>query len=76
MDIVLNSLASSLGRCLEQRSHIYIEATVGITSSYNLSTTVVTILTHLGDEDTRTTTFLLCELISQLACQLEVAIVL
>ena len=35
----------------------------------------MTILSHLGDEDTRTATFSLCKLLSQLASQLKVLIV-
>ena len=76
MHIVLDSHTSSLFRGLEQRSHIHVEATVGITCCHYLCTTVVTVLTHLGNEDTRTTTFLLCELVGQLLSLLEVLVVL
>ncbi len=57
-----NSLAGSFSRSLEQRSHIHVETTVGITGSYNLSTTVVSVLTHLSDHDTRLATFFLGKL--------------
>ena len=76
MYVVLHGLTGSLLRSLEQRTHIYVETTIGITGSYDLSTTVVTILTHLSDEDTRTTAFLLCELVGKLLGLLEVAIIL
>ena len=66
MHIVLNSLASSLGRCLEQRSHIHVETTVSIASSYHFSTTVVTILSHLSDEDTWTATLFFSKLFGEL----------
>ena len=68
VDVVLNGLASSLGRSLEQRSHIDVEATVCISRSHYFCTTVVTVLTHLGYEDTGAATFLLGELIGQLTC--------
>ena len=76
MDIVLYSLTSSLGRRLEQRSHIHVEATVSITCSHHFCTTVVTILPHLSDEDTRTTTLSLGKLIGHLLGLLEVCIIL
>ena len=50
--------------------------TVCVASGYNLCTTVVTVLTHLCDEDTRTATLLLCELVGQLLGQLKFAVVL
>ena len=76
MNIVLDSFTGSLLRSLEQRTHVDVEAAVGITCSHHFGTTVVTVLTHLGNEDTRTATFLLSEFIGQLASQLEVAVVL
>ena len=76
VNVVLNSLACSLGGSLEQRSHIHVKSAVGITCCHYLCTTVVTVLTHLGNEDTWTTSFLLCELLSELASQIEVAVVL
>ena len=76
VNVVLNSLAGSLGRSLEQRSHIYVKATVGIACCHYLSTAVVTVLSHLGYEDTGTATFLLSELVCQLASQLKLAVVL
>lgn len=55
MNVVLNRFTGSLGRCLEQGSHIHIEATVGISGCNNLGTAVVTVLAHLGYHDTRLT---------------------
>ena len=74
--IILDSLTSSLGRCLEQWTHIHVEATIGITCCHYLCTTVVTILTHLGNEDTRTTTLLLSKLVGKALGLLEVFVVL
>ena len=74
--VVLDSLASSLSRCLEQRAHIDVETAVGIAGSYYLGTTVVTVLTHLGYHDTRATALLLCKLFGQLTSLLEVLVVL
>ena len=72
MYIVLHCLTSSLCRSLEQRSHIHVEAAVGISGSYHLCTTVMTVLTHLRHEDTRTATFLLGKLFCQRTGFLEV----
>ena len=74
--IVLHSLLGSLFRSLEQRSHIHVEAAISITRCYNLGTTVVTVLTHLGNHDTRLTTFFLGKLCRQTAGFLEVCVVL
>ena len=76
MHIVLDSHTSSLFRGLEQRSHIHVEATVGITCCHYLCTTVVTVLTHLGNEDTRTTTLLLSKLVGKALGLREVFVVL
>ena len=61
MDVVLHRLLSRLGGSLEQGSHIHIEATVCVARGYHFSTTVVPVLTHLGNHDTRLTTFFLCK---------------
>ena len=76
VNVVFYSLAGSFGRSLEQRSHIHVETTVCITCSYNFSTTVVSVLTHLSDHDTRLATFFLGKLGSQLTSLLEVCIFL
>ena len=75
MNVVFNSLASSFRRSLEQRSHIHIEATVSITGCYDFSTTVVTVLSHLCNHDTRLTPLFLRELLGQFTSTFEVAIV-
>ena len=46
-----------------------------ITGCNNFCTTVVSVLTHLGDHDTWLTTFSLSELLTHLLCFLEVRIV-
>ena len=74
MHVVLDSLASSLGRSLEQRAHIYVEATVGISRSYHLGTTVVTILSHLRNHDTRLTALFLGKFFAQFRCPNEIGI--
>ena len=75
MNVVLNRFTGSLGRCLEQGSHIHIEATVSITGCYDFSTTVVTVLSHLCNHDTRLTPLFLRELLGQFTSTFEVAIV-
>ena len=76
VDVVLDSHTGSLFGSLEQRTHIHVEATVGITCCHYLCTTVVTILTHLGNENTWTATFLLGKLVGKALGLLEFLIVL
>lgn len=76
MNIILYGLTSSFGRSLEQRSHVYVETTIGITGCYYFGATVVTILAHLGHHDTGLTSLFLRKLLGQLASTLEVAIIL
>lgn len=76
MYVVLDSLTSSLGWSLEQRSHVHVETAVGITGCYYLRTTVVTVLTHLGNHDTGLTAFLLGKLLAEFTCLSEVCIAL
>ena len=42
---------------LEQRADVDIEAKVSKSSSDNFSATIMTVLSHLGDQDARTTSF-------------------
>ena len=72
--VVLYGLACSFGRCLEQRSHVDIETAVGITRGTNLGSTVVPVLPHFGNHDTRPAAFLPGELFRQLACFGEVGV--
>ena len=76
VNVVLHSLTGSLGRSLEQRSHIYVETTVRVTGSDHFSATVVSVLTHLSDHDTRLTALFLSELLAKLASFLEVCVFL
>ena len=74
MNIVFHSFTGSFGRSLEQRSHIYVETTVCITCSNHFRTAVVSILSHLGNHDTRTATFFLCKFFGQFASFCEICI--
>ena len=76
MHVILHSLLCGLGRRLEQRTHIDIEADIGVTRSYDLGTTVVTVLTELCDHDTGLTTLLLGELGAHCLRLLEICILL
>ena len=60
--VVLHSLLGSLFGSLEQGSHIDIESAVGITCSNDFGTTVVAVLTHFGNHDTRLPALFLGEL--------------
>ena len=74
--VVLHSLLGCLRRSLEERTHIHIEAAVGITGSHNLGSAVVSVLTQLGDHDTGLTAFLPGELGHHLLGLLELAVAL
>ena len=63
VDVVLDGLLGRLGGRLEQRTHVDVEADVGIAGGNHLGATVVAVLTHLGDHDTRTTALHLGELV-------------
>ena len=63
--VVLYSLTCRLLWRLEERTHIDVEATVCVARSYDLRTTVMSVLTHLSDHDTGLTTFTLCELLRE-----------
>ena len=76
VDVVLDSLLCSFSRGLEQRSHIHVESAVCITGGDNLCATVVTVLSKLGNHDTRLSSFLLGELGNHLLCLLELAVLL
>ena len=65
VNVIFDSLFSSLGRSLEQRTHIHIESDIGITGSNHFSATVVTILTQFGNHDTRLTTLFLSKFLGQ-----------
>ena len=75
MNIVFYRFASCFRRSLEQRSHIHVETTVRITCCYHFSTTVVTVLSHFGNHNTRLTPLFLRKLLSQFTSTLEVAVV-
>ena len=75
MHVVLHSLAGSLGRGLEQRAHVHVETAVGIACSYNLGTTVVTVLTHFCNHDTGLTTLAFREFLSHFLSFEEVGII-
>jgi hypothetical protein len=51
--VVLDGLARGLLRGLEQRTHVHIEAQVGVGRGHHLGAAVVAVLAHLGDHDAR-----------------------
>ena len=57
--VVLDGLLGRLGRGLEQRSHIDVEADVGIAGGDYLGPPVVAVLTQLGHHDARLAALLL-----------------
>mmetsp|Transcript_7682 Transcript_7682/g.12905 ORF Transcript_7682/g.12905 Transcript_7682/m.12905 type:complete len:637 (+) Transcript_7682:3-1913(+) len=54
--ISVDSLASNFLGGLEKRSNVDVKAEISKTSGDDLLATIVTVLAHLGDEETRTTT--------------------
>ena len=58
-------------RSLEQRTHIDVEADVGVTRGNYLGAAVVAVLTELGDHDARLTALFLGELGAQLLGALQ-----
>mgnify|MGYP007120001470 CR=1 FL=1 len=75
MNVVFYRFTSSFSRSLEQRSHIHVETTVRITRCYYFGTTVMTVLSHLCNHDTRLTSLFFRKLLCQFTSTLEVAIV-
>src|SRR5574343_755164 len=61
MDVVFDRLAGSFFRRLEQRSHVDVEAEVGIGGGDHLGAAIVTVLAELGDHDARPAAFFLGE---------------
>ena len=76
MNVIFNGLFSGFFRGLEQRSHIHVETKVCVTRSNNFSTSVVSVLTHFSDHDTRTTSCHFCKLVCQFFGFLEVFVFL
>ena len=71
MHVVLDGLLGGLLRGLEQRTHVDVEADVGITRCHDLGTAVVSVLTEFCDHDTRLTALFLGEFGAQLLGVLE-----
>ena len=73
--VVLDGLLGRLGRGLEQRSHIDVEADVGIAGGDYFGPPVMAVLTQLGDHDARLAAFLLGELLGHSLGLFEVLVV-
>ena len=73
--VVLDGLLRGLGRRLEQRAHVDVEADVGVSRRHDLRTAVVTVLTELRNHDARLTALFLGEPSAQLLRLLELRIV-
>ena len=63
MHVVFYGLFSCFLWCLEQWSNVYVKTYISITSGYYFCTTIVSVLTHFGNHNTRTTTFFFSEFI-------------
>jgi len=63
MDIIFNGHFCSLFRRLEQGANVNIKADVGIGGGNNLKSPVMPILAHFGDQDTRSSSMTLQEIL-------------
>ena len=75
VNVIIHSVLCCFFWSLEQRSDIYVKAHICEGCSNNFSTAVMTVLTHLSNHDTRTTTFEFFEIISHLANFLDYIII-
>ena len=76
VDVVLHSLTGALGGRLEEGTHVDVETAVGIAGGDDLGATVMAVLTHLGNHDTRTTALLLGKLFGEGAGTLVLGVLL
>jgi len=53
MNIIVNGLPCYLFRCLEKTSNINVETKISKSTGNNLGTTVMTILSHFGNQNSR-----------------------
>ena len=75
MHVVLDGLLGGLFGSLEQRTHIDVEADVGIAGGDYFGPPVMAVLTQLGDHDARLAAFLLSELLGHSLGLFEVLVV-
>mmetsp|Transcript_63941 Transcript_63941/g.88355 ORF Transcript_63941/g.88355 Transcript_63941/m.88355 type:complete len:278 (-) Transcript_63941:1402-2235(-) len=64
MHIIIDCLTSNLLRGLEKTTNIDIETEVSESTSDNFSSSIMTVLTHLSDKNSRVSTFLLGEVLN------------
>ena len=69
--VVFDGLLGGFLRSLEQRTHVDVEADVGITRGDHLGAAVVSVLAELGDHHARLTALFLGEFGAQLLGALE-----
>ena len=74
--IILHGLAGSLGRSLEEGTHVDVETAVGISGGNHLGAAVVAVLAHFGNHDSGLAAFAAGEVFDHLLCADEVGIVL
>src|SRR5690606_1396843 len=66
MDIVFHSLFSCFFWGLEKRTYINIKTNICISCCYYFGTSIMTILSHFGNHDSRSPSILFCKYVSQL----------
>lgn len=76
MDIIIDGLAGNFFGGLEETANIDIVAEIGETRGNNLSSTIVTILTHLSNKDTGIATFFLGESLDNIEGSFELILAL
>ena len=75
VNVIIHRILCCFFWSLEQRSDIYVKAHIREGCSDNFGAAVMTVLAHLSNHDTRTTTFKIFEIISHLANFLDYIII-
>lgn len=75
VDVVLNGHAGCFGRGLEQRTHVDVEAAVGVACGYDFGAAVVAVLAHFCNHDAGLTALAFCEFFGELAGTHEFGVV-
>lgn len=76
MNIVIYSILGRFFRCLEQGTYVHVPAHVGKGGCQYLLASVMTVLTHLAEEDTGTAAFEFIEFFNQFLRLVKLAVIL
>jgi hypothetical protein len=76
MDIIVNGLSGNFLWGLEKTANIHVKSKIGKTTGYNLGTTIMTVLTHLCNEDSWISAFVLGEVLYSAESSFELVLTL